>query len=63
MDVTRQQEAKRTTIYDLAKLAGSSPSAVSAVLSGKWKQRRISAALAERITRIADEQAPVGFFL
>lgn len=54
--MTRQQEAKRTTIYDLAKLAGSSPSAVSAVLSGKWKQRRISAALAERITRIADEQ-------
>lgn len=46
---------RRTTIYDLAKLAGSSPSAVSSVLNGSWKKRRISASLAEKITRIADE--------
>lgn len=46
---------KRTTIYDLAKLAGSSPTAVSSVLNGSWKKRRISAALAEKITKIADE--------
>ena len=54
--MAKQAESKRTTIYDLAKLAGSSPSAVSAVLNGNWRKRRISAALAERITRIADEQ-------
>jgi LacI family transcriptional regulator, fructose operon transcriptional repressor len=47
---------KRLTIYDLATLAGASPTAVSSVLNGTWKKRRISAALAERITRIADEQ-------
>jgi LacI family transcriptional regulator, fructose operon transcriptional repressor len=47
---------KRTTIYDLAELAGTSASAVSAVLNGNWKKRRISAQLAERIRRIADEQ-------
>lgn len=52
----RAPQAKRTTIYDLAALAGTSPSAVSAVLNGTWKKRRISAALAERISRIADEQ-------
>lgn len=52
----RSPQAKRTTIYDLATLAGTSASAVSAVLNGNWKKRRISAALAERITRIADEQ-------
>lgn len=54
--MAKQAESRRTTIYDLAKLAGSSPSAVSAVLNGNWRKRRISAALAERITRIADEQ-------
>lgn len=47
---------RRPTIYDLATLAGTSPSAVSAVLNGSWRKRRISAALAERVTRIADEQ-------
>ncbi len=48
--------AKRTTIYDLADLAGTSASAVSAVLNGNWKKRRISSQLAEKIMRIADEQ-------
>ncbi|TWG96695.1 LacI family transcriptional regulator [Mesorhizobium sp. J18] len=50
------QTAKRTTIYDIAEIAGTSPSAVSAVLNGTWKKRRISERLAERITRIAEEQ-------
>lgn len=44
------------TIYDLARIAGTSPSSVSAVLNGSWQKRRISAGTAERITRIAEEQ-------
>ncbi len=48
--------SRRPTIYDLAQIAGSSPSAVSAILNGTWKKRRISAATAERVTRIATEQ-------
>lgn len=47
---------RRLTIYDLAQIAGTSPSAVSAVLNGSWKKRRISARLAERISQIAEEQ-------
>lgn len=50
------ENAKRPTIYDIAELAGASPSAVSSVLNGTWKKRRISKKLADRITRIADEQ-------
>lgn len=52
----RATQAKRTTIYDLAELAGTSASAVSAVLNGNWRKRRISSQLAERITRLAEEQ-------
>lgn len=48
--------ARRPTIYDLAQIAGTSPSAVSAIMNGTWKKRRISEALAERISRIAEEQ-------
>lgn len=48
--------SRRTTIYDLAELAGTSPSAVSSVLNGSWKKRRISQKLAEKITRLAEEQ-------
>lgn len=48
--------ARRPTIYDLAQIAGTSPSAVSAILNGTWKKRRISAGLAERVSRIAEEQ-------
>lgn len=55
-DVNQEKSTKKTTIYDLAELAGTSASAVSAVLNGTWKKRRISAKLAERITNIADEQ-------
>jgi hypothetical protein len=50
-----EKESKRTTIYDLAKLADASPSAVSSVLNGTWEKRRISRKLAERVTRLADE--------
>lgn len=48
--------ANRPTIYDLAQIAGTSASAVSSVLNGTWKKRRISTRLAERISRIAEEQ-------
>lgn len=47
---------KKTTIYDIATLAGASPSAVSAVLNGTWEKRRLSRKLAERVMRIAEEQ-------
>ncbi|MCB1351157.1 MAG: LacI family DNA-binding transcriptional regulator [Rhodobacteraceae bacterium] len=47
---------RRPTIYDLAQIAGTSPSAVSAVLNGTWKKRRISEKLARRISQIAEEQ-------
>lgn len=48
--------AKRTTIYDLAVLANASPSAVSAVLNGSWKKRRLSQALADRVMAAAEQQ-------
>lgn len=48
--------SKRTTIYDLASLTGTSASAVSSVLNGSWKKRRISQNLADRILRAAEEQ-------
>lgn len=51
-----EKDSKRTTIYDLAKLADASPSAVSSVLNGTWEKRRISKKLAERVMRLADEQ-------
>ncbi|MHC7905311.1 helix-turn-helix domain-containing protein, partial [Klebsiella pneumoniae] len=41
---------KKITIYDLAELSGVSASAVSAILNGNWKKRRISAKLAEKVT-------------
>lgn len=52
----RRTQTKRTTIYDLAELAGTSASAVSSVLNGNWKKRRISSQLAEKVTRLAEEQ-------
>lgn len=54
--MNQKKIAKKTTIYDLAELAGTSASAVSAVLNGNWKKRRISSQLAEKIQRIAEEQ-------
>lgn len=49
-------QTKRLTIYDLAKLADSSPSTVSAVLNGTWQQRRISRKLAARILTLAQSE-------
>lgn len=43
----------KTTIYDIAKLTGASPSTVSAALSGSWKRRRIKEKTALEIQRIA----------
>lgn len=51
-----EKETKRTTIYDLAKLADASPSAVSSVLNGTWEKRRISRKLAERVMQLAEDQ-------
>ena len=56
MAANEGEPTKRPTIYDIAKLAGTSASAVSSVLSGSWQKRRISRKLAERITQIAEEQ-------
>ncbi|MGI2033633.1 LacI family DNA-binding transcriptional regulator [Rhizobium panacihumi] len=47
---------KRLTIYDLANLAGSSPSTVSAVLNGSWQNRRVSEKLAKRILAVAEKE-------
>lgn len=49
------ESAKKTTIYDLADLAGTSAGTVSAVINGKWRQRRISEKLAKRISALAEE--------
>lgn len=54
--MNQDRPPKRTTIYDLAELAGTSASAVSSVLNGNWKKRRISAKLAQKIERLAREQ-------
>ncbi|KRB60089.1 LacI family transcriptional regulator [Rhizobium sp. Root708] len=54
--MNQDRQTKKTTIYDLAELAGTSASAVSAVLNGNWKKRRISVQLADKITKIAEEQ-------
>lgn len=54
--MTDIRQNKKTTIYDLAKLANASPSTVSAVMSGVWKKRRISTKTAERIISLAEEQ-------
>lgn len=54
--VIQSRKTRKTTIYDLAELSGASASAVSSVLNGSWKKRRISVRLAEKITRIAEEQ-------
>jgi LacI family fructose operon transcriptional repressor len=44
---------KKSTIYDLAKLAGVSPSTVSAVLNGSWRERRIAEATATHVEQLA----------
>lgn len=52
----RPDPARRTTIYDIARLAGTSASAVSSVLNGTWQKRRISKRLADKVTRIAEDE-------
>ncbi|WP_133013507.1 LacI family DNA-binding transcriptional regulator [Marinomonas flavescens] len=47
---------KSPTIYDLAKLAGSSASTVGSILNGTWHKRRISSKLAEKVLAIAKEE-------
>ncbi len=47
---------KKPTVHDLAALAGTSASTVSAVLNGSWEKRRISKRLADEVSRIAEEQ-------
>lgn len=56
MNAPLDASRKRPTIYDLAVLANASPTAVSAVLNGSWKKRRISQRLAEKITKVAEER-------
>jgi LacI family fructose operon transcriptional repressor len=48
--------SRKATIFDIAKLAETSPSTVSAALSGSWKERRISESKVELIRRIAEER-------
>lgn len=55
-NTARRPNVRRKTIYDVARLAGASPTAVSAVLNGSWRKRRISEALAERILKIAEDE-------
>ena len=45
---------RASTIYDLATLAGVSASTVSAVLSGKWKERRVGKATVANVQRLAE---------
>lgn len=52
----RADPARRTTIYDIAKLAETSASAVSAVLNGSWRKRRISQRLADKVIHIAERE-------
>lgn len=56
MSTSSEVAKKRTTIYDLATLTGASATAVSAVLNGSWKKRRISERLAQKIMDAAKEQ-------
>ncbi len=47
---------RRVTIYDLAQLTGTSPSAVSSILNGTWKKRRIAESTAARVIEVAEAQ-------
>lgn len=52
----RPAPVRRTTIYDIARIADTSASAVSSVLNGTWRKRRISQKLADRVTAIAERE-------
>jgi LacI family transcriptional regulator, fructose operon transcriptional repressor len=45
---------RKSTIYDLASLAQTSASTVSAILNGTWQQRRISEDTAHRVRALAE---------
>ena len=47
---------RKSTIYDLAELAGVSASTVSAVLHGNWRARRIAESTAKKVERLAVAQ-------
>jgi len=51
---SEEEEARRPTICGIAELASALPGAVSAVLDGTWRGRRISERPADRIPRVAD---------
>jgi LacI family transcriptional regulator, fructose operon transcriptional repressor len=46
---------KKSTIYDLARIAETSASTVSAILNGTWQERRVSSETAERVLALADK--------
>lgn len=50
------RSTRKATIYDIARLSGSSASTVSAALGESWRKRRISEATVEAIRSIAAEQ-------
>jgi LacI family fructose operon transcriptional repressor len=52
----KRDTAGKTTIYDIARATGASPSTVSAALSGTWRSRRIKESTALEIQRLAEEQ-------
>lgn len=56
--MNHKKSIKALTIYDIADLANTSASTVSAVLNNKWEKRRISKKLADKILSTA---ADVGF--
>jgi LacI family transcriptional regulator, fructose operon transcriptional repressor len=48
---------RKSTIYDLARLADVSATTVSSVLSGNWRERRIAQETAQRVMALAAEHA------
>jgi len=46
---------RKSTIYDLARLADVSATTVSSVLSGNWRERRIAEDTAQRVIALAAE--------
>lgn len=51
----KRDSKRKATIYDLSVLSGISPSTVSAVLNGTWRQRRIKESTAELIRGLAEK--------
>lgn len=50
-------QKNKSTIYDLAEMAGVSATTVSAVLSGNWRTRRIAEETAQRVLALAAEHS------